>query len=109
MGLRRAFGAVWAGGKDDHEIEKGKQCVVKVMVTGIAEDGPDWQPHVYSTERGRQLANGFNDARDPLRFVTVQDKWLTGFAGNAVLLMHEGDRPSGIERRIAIRPLRWSA
>ena len=27
------------------EAEKGRACVVKVVMTGSADDGPDWQPH----------------------------------------------------------------
>jgi type I restriction enzyme R subunit len=33
----------WASAKDDDaEAEKGRGCVVKVVMTGSAEDGPDW-------------------------------------------------------------------
>ena len=33
----------WASAKDDDtEAEKGKACVVKVIMTGSADDGPDW-------------------------------------------------------------------
>jgi type I restriction enzyme R subunit len=34
----------WASAKDDDaEAEKGKNCVVKVVKTGSADDGPAWQ------------------------------------------------------------------
>jgi type I restriction enzyme R subunit len=37
----------WAGAKDDDsEIEKDRNCLVKVVMTGSADDGPDWQPHI---------------------------------------------------------------
>ena len=37
----------WANAKDDEaEAEKGKACVVIAMMTGSADDGPDWQPHI---------------------------------------------------------------
>ena len=32
----------WGSAKDDAEAEKGKPCVVKVMMTGSADDGHDW-------------------------------------------------------------------
>ena len=36
----------WASAKDDDaEAEKDKAWVVKVVMTGSADDGPDWQPH----------------------------------------------------------------
>ncbi|MBX7211883.1 MAG: hypothetical protein K1X78_26490 [Verrucomicrobiaceae bacterium] len=37
----------WASAKDDDaETEKGKACVAKVIMTGSADDGPEWQPHI---------------------------------------------------------------
>jgi hypothetical protein len=48
----------WASAKDDDaEAEKGKACVVKVVMTGSADDGPDWQPHIRSKDKRRKLAN----------------------------------------------------
>jgi type I restriction enzyme R subunit len=35
---------------DDGEAEKGKDCVMKVGMTGSAEDGPQWQPHIRNKE-----------------------------------------------------------
>ena len=70
----------WASAKDDdEEAEKGKACVVKVVMTGSADDGPDWQPHIRSKDMRRKLVNRFKDAKDPFRIVIVRDMWLTGF------------------------------
>ncbi len=70
----------WASAKDDDpEAEKGKSCVVKVVMTGSADDGPEWQPHIRSKDKRRKLANRFKDAKDPFRIVIVRDMWLTGF------------------------------
>ena len=70
----------WASAKDDDaEIEKDRNCQVKVVMTGSAEDGPDWQPHIRSKDKRRKLANRFKDAKDPFRIVIVRDLWLTGF------------------------------
>jgi hypothetical protein len=49
------------------EAEKGKACVVKVVMTGSADDGPEWQPHIRSKDKRRKLANRFKDAKDPFR------------------------------------------
>jgi type I restriction enzyme R subunit len=68
----------WAG-SDDAEADKGKACVVKVIMTGSAEDGPEWQPHIRNKERRRKLAVRFKDSKDPFRIVIVRDMWLTGF------------------------------
>ena len=70
----------WASAKDDDaEIEKDRNCLVKVVMTGSAEDGPDCQPHIRSKDKRRKLANRFKDAKDPFRIVIVRDLWLTGF------------------------------
>lgn len=62
MGLRLD----WAGAtNDDKEAEKGKACVVKVIMTGSAEDGPDWQPHIRNREKRRKLANRVKTTKTP--------------------------------------------
>ena len=68
----------WAG-SDDAEAEKGKACVVKVVMTGGADDGPEWQPHIRNKDKRRKLAVRFKDSRDSFRIVIVRDMWLTGF------------------------------
>ena len=83
----------WAGiGNDDAEAEKGKNCVAKVVMTGSAEDGPDWQPHIRSKDKRRKLANRFKDSRDPFRIVIVRDMWLTGFDAPCLHTMY-ADKP----------------
>ncbi|NLG01434.1 MAG: type I restriction endonuclease subunit R [Lentisphaerae bacterium] len=70
----------WAGAKDDDaESESGKACVVKVVMTGSADDGPKWQPHIRNKQRRRKLAVRFKDSKDSFRIVIVRDMWLTGF------------------------------
>ncbi|MDN5752419.1 MAG: type I restriction endonuclease subunit R, partial [Nitrosospira sp.] len=70
----------WAGAKDDDiETEKQRMCVVKIVMTGSADDGPEWQPHIRNKPRRRELANRFKDSKDPFRIVIVRDMWLTGF------------------------------
>jgi len=83
----------WASAKDDDaEAEKGKACVVKVVMTGSADDGPDWQPHIRSKDKRRKLANRFKDAKDPFRIVIVRDMWLTGFDAPCLHTMY-ADKP----------------
>jgi type I restriction enzyme, R subunit len=83
----------WASAKDDDaEAEKGKSCVVKVVMTGSADDGPDWQPHIRSKDKRRKLANRFKDAKDPFRIVIVRDMWLTGFDAPCLHTMY-ADKP----------------
>lgn len=83
----------WASAKDDDaETEKGKDCVVKVVMTGSADDGPDWQPHIRSKDKRRRLANRFKDAKDSFKIVIVRDMWLTGFDAPCLHTMY-ADKP----------------
>ena len=83
----------WASARDDDvEAEKGKTCVVKVVMTGSADDGPDWQPHIRSKDKRRKLAMRFKDSRDPFRIVIVRDMWLTGFDAPCLHTMY-ADKP----------------
>ncbi len=83
----------WAGAKgDDAVVEEGQACVVKVIMTGSAEDGPEWQPHIRTKEQRRVLANRFKDSKDPFRIVIVRDMWLTGFDAPCLHTMYV-DKP----------------
>jgi len=65
---------------------------LKVVMTGSAEDGPDWQPHIRNKDKRRTLANRFKDSRDPFRIVIVRDMWLTGFDAPCLHTMY-ADKP----------------
>ena len=83
----------WASAKDDDaEAEKGKACVVKVIMTGSADDGPEWQLHIRNKEKRRAMANRFKDSKDPFRIVIVRDMWLTGFDAPCLHTMY-ADKP----------------
>ena len=77
---------------DEAEAEQRRACVVKVVMTGSADDGPAWQPHIRSKDRRRTLANRFKDANDPFRIVIVRDMWLTGFDAPCLHTMY-ADKP----------------
>ncbi len=83
----------WAGAKDDDEdAEKKKKCVLKIVMTGSADDGPDWQPHIRNKPKRRALAVRFKDSQDPFRIVIVRDMWLTGFDAPCLHTMYV-DKP----------------
>ena len=70
----------WASAPDDDiEEERNKTCVVKVVMTGGADDGPEWQQHIRTKERRKKLALRLKDPQDPFHIVIVRDMWLTGF------------------------------
>jgi len=83
----------WASAKDDDiEVEKKQACVAKIVMTGSADDGPDWQPHIRNKQRRRDLATRFKDSKDPFRIVIVRDMWLTGFDAPCLHTMY-ADKP----------------
>jgi type I restriction enzyme R subunit len=83
----------WASAEgDDAEAEGNQETVVKIIMTGSADDGPDWQPHIRNKEKRRTLANRFKDSQDPFRIVIVRDMWLTGFDAPCLHTMY-ADKP----------------
>jgi type I restriction enzyme R subunit len=52
---------------------------VKIVMTGSAADGPEWQQHIRDKRRREALGKHFKNAKDPLKIVIVRDMWLTGF------------------------------
>ncbi len=65
---------------------------IKVVMTGSADDGPEWQQHIRNKPRREALANRFRNAKDPLRIVLVRDMWLTGFDAPSLHTMYV-DKP----------------
>ncbi len=96
----------WASAKDDEDENVNRtskfgdggtnsevrSTVVKVIMTGSADDGPEWQPHIRNKEKRRKLANRFKDSKDPFRIVIVRDMWLTGFDAPCLHTMY-ADKP----------------
>ncbi len=62
----------WAGTNDT-------DGAVKVVMTGSAADGPEWQEHIRNKLRREALAARFKDPDDGFKIVIVRDMWLTGF------------------------------
>ena len=83
----------WASApNDDEQQESKKSCVAKIIMTGSAMDGPEWQPHIRNKQRRRELANRFKDPKDPFSLVIVRDMWLTGFDAPCMHTMY-ADKP----------------
>jgi type I restriction enzyme R subunit len=80
----------WASGPNDDD--NGKSCVAKIVMTGSAEDGPDWQQHIRNKEKRRKLAARFKDSKGPFKIVIVRDMWLTGFDAPSLSTMYV-DKP----------------
>ena len=80
----------WASRPNDDDISRS--CVAKIVMTGSAEDGPDWQQHIRNREKRRKLAVRFKDPNDPFKIVIVRDMWLTGFDAPVLSTMYV-DKP----------------
>ena len=74
-----------------HHADDDKGAI-KVVMTGSAKDGPEWQPHIRSKARREALGNRFRHPDDPLRIVLVRDMWLTGFDAPSLHTMYV-DKP----------------
>jgi type I restriction enzyme R subunit len=59
--------------------EDDKEGVIKVVMTGSADDGPKLAKHARNKQRREALAKRFKNAKDELKIVIVRDMWLTGF------------------------------
>jgi type I restriction enzyme R subunit len=72
--------------------EDDEKGLMKIVMTGSAVDGPDWQQHIRSKNRREELANRFKDPRDHFKIVIVRDMWLTGFDAPSLHTMYV-DKP----------------
>jgi type I restriction enzyme R subunit len=61
---------------------------VKVVMTGSADDGPEWQKHIGTKQSRRELALEFKDPSNPFQIVIVRDMWLTGFDAPCLSTMY---------------------
>ena len=62
----------WAGHGDT-------EGVLKVVMTGSANDDPAWQDHIRSKARNKAIADHFRTPGSAMKLVIVRDMWLTGF------------------------------
>ena len=68
------------------------QGALKVVMTGSAADGPDWQEHIRTKPRRKALADRFRDPDTDFKLVIVRDMWLTGFDAPSLHTMYV-DKP----------------
>jgi len=72
--------------------EEDDKGLMKIVMTGSADDGPDWQQHIRNKSRREELANRFKDPHDHFKVVIVRDMWLTGFDAPSLHTMYV-DKP----------------
>jgi len=72
--------------------EDDDKGAIKVVMTGSAADGPEWQQHIRNKARREALAKRFKDPDDPMKLAIVRDMWLTGFDAPCLHTMYM-DKP----------------
>ncbi len=72
--------------------EDDNKGIIKVVMTGSAADGEDWQPHIRNKARREVLAKRFKNADDAMKLVIVRYMWLTGFDAPCLHTMY-ADKP----------------
>ncbi len=78
--------------RPDWHNEDDAKGSIKVIMTGSASDGPEWQQHIRNKPRREALAKRLKDPTDPLKLVIVRDMWLTGFDAPCLHTMYT-DKP----------------
>lgn len=86
--LYRAIVAI----RPDWHHEDDDKGIIKVVMTGSADDPADWQEHIRNKPRREELAKRFKDPKDAFKIVLVRDMWLTGFDAPCLHTMY-ADKP----------------
>jgi type I restriction enzyme R subunit len=89
--------------KPDWVHEDDDKGLMKIVMTGSAADGPDWQQHIRSKTRREELANRFKAPHGHFKIVLVRDMWLTGFDAPSLhtMYMDKPMRSHGLMQAIA--------
>lgn len=69
-----------------------KQGVIKIVMTGSASDKVEWQQHIRTGQRRKELAEIFKKPASSFKIVIVRDMWLTGFDVPSLTTMYV-DKP----------------
>lgn len=65
--------------RPDWHGDNDEEGFLKIIMTGSASDGPEWQQHIRTKQRRKDLALHFKDSKSSFKLVIVRDMWLTGF------------------------------
>ena len=68
--------------------EDDTQGFLKVIMTGSASDPVEWQQHIRTKDRRKNLAKFVRKPNTPVKLVIVRDMWLTGFDAPSMHTMY---------------------
>lgn len=80
------------GIKPEWHSTDDKQGVLKIVMTGSASDKVEWQQHIRTGQRRKELAEIFKKPESSFKIVIVRDMWLTGFDVPSLTTMYV-DKP----------------
>ena len=78
--------------RPEWHAESDDAGAIKVVMTGSATDGANWQRHIRNKRQRERLARRFRNPDDPLQIALVRDMWLTGFDAPSLHVMYV-DKP----------------
>jgi type I restriction enzyme R subunit len=78
--------------RPDWHHDDDDKGVMKVVMTGSADDGPAFAYHAKNKQRREELAKQFKNPTHPFKIVIVRDMWLTGFDAPCLHTMYV-DKP----------------
>lgn len=81
------YNALIALRPDWHHDDDDKGAL-KIIMTGSADDGAEWQQHIRTKQRRKSLATHFKKADSEFKLVIVRDMWLTGFDAPSMHTMY---------------------
>ena len=66
--------------KPEWHNEDDEKGFIKVIMTGSASDGKEWQPHIRNKKRRKKISDNFRDeTNNEPKIIIVRDMLLTGF------------------------------
>ncbi len=74
------------------ESDEDNSGTLKIIMTGSSSDPAEWQKHIRSDGRKKELANIFKNPKSSFKIVIVRDMWLTGFDAPSLHTMYV-DKP----------------
>ncbi len=74
--------------RPDWHHEDDDKGALKVIMTGSASDPVDWQQHIRTQKRRKELAKHIKEPESEFKMVIVRDMWLTGFDAPSMHTMY---------------------
>jgi len=78
--------------RPDWHSDNEDEGAIKVIMTGSSSDPQDYQQHLRSKDKRRDIGDRMKDEHDSLKIVIVRDMWLTGFDAPALHTLYV-DKP----------------